>query len=468
MGVAKLKSGRMGLVPSAAKGIIEALKKSGHQAYLVGGCVRDIIMGIKPNDYDICTSAGPSDTERAVTQAGLRLGREQFGKQFGTVVVIGGDGEEYEVTTFRTDITQGGKHRPDKVVYCGSLAEDLARRDFTINALALDISTLDIIDYHGGIKDIGGKIIRAVGEPNRRMKEDPVRILRALRFFVTLGFDIEGATYKAMLDNKKMLDDVSNERVTQEFRKMLTSGKDIKEAFSKASDIIVQVIPDIKPCIGFLQNSSYHKHNVYEHMLYVTDYCDTDDFTIKMAALLHDIAKPDAYMLGEDGKGHFYGHPEMSYRKSVGILVRRFSLTSSECMCILDLIRYHDLDIKDTPKSVKRALRKLGHDLFQKWMILKRADRADHIYPNGRFIIDMDNMESIYNELMEKEACFKIKDLAIGGNDVMEATDLKPCKEIGEILEKLLDLVIDGDIRNEREELLKRAKEMHSGDSMGD
>lgn len=444
-------------IPSDAIYLINIIQQNGYQAYLVGGCVRDIIMDKVPHDYDICTNANPQDIVDLLSSHSIRYGT--VGITFGTVVAY--LYEEYEITTFREDKAFSGKHRPDEVYFSSNIDTDLSRRDFTINAIALNPINGELIDIHNGQKDIKHKIIKAVGNADLRMKEDPLRILRAIRFAIALGCSIDKNTQEAMRNNKELLINISKERITAEFRKILTSGKPIKSIFLRFSDIITEIIPEMSNCVGFDQHNRYHMHNVYEHILYVVDYCDTTDFEIKMAALLHDIAKPEAYTVDEQGFGHFYGHPAMSRQKSETVLLNDFRLTYEETCNILDLIEYHDNDIKETRKTVKRFLNKIGPKLLEKWFILKHADRTDHIYPDHKHDLDIPKLKELYKEIMEEEQCFTLKSLNISGNDIMDLFKIKPGKTVGNILNKLLDEVIAEEIENENEQLKVRAIQIY-------
>lgn len=457
--MATLSRNKISNIPGEALHLIDLLVAQRDDAYLVGGCVRDLVLGKQPHDYDICTSLLPHKTINVLEQCGYRY--TSVGIVFGTVVAIGKDSEEYEITTFRRDAATSGKHRPDVVEFSRDVEQDLSRRDFTINAMALNTYSGKILDFFGGINDIKNKVIRAVGDPNVRMQEDPLRILRALRFAITLGFDIEDETFKAMEANRKLLDNVSKERITAEFRKIFASGLPVRPMFLKCNKIIAQIIPEIKPCIRFNQNNRYHTHDVYEHTLYVVDYCHTTDFEIKMAALFHDIGKPDAYVVDELGYGHFYGHPAMSAEKSKLALIKDFKLTCEEFENIITLIEYHDIEVASTTKSVKKAINKIGVELIKKWFILKQADRDDHIYPDSRHFMDVPRLKELYEQILSEKQCFDKKDLNINGDDIIKELKIKPGKQIGFIINTLLDEVMNEELNNEYKDLLERSTELH-------
>ena len=436
-------------------------------AYIVGGCIRDLLLGFEPHDYDIATSLIPTRVIEIAKEScfdGVFL----VGVSFGTVNILT-NGVTYEVTTFRKEREYSDGRHPDAVEYSTELNDDLLRRDFTINAMAATLSQIDlkgtfeikVIDPYNGIGDLSRGVIRCVGDPDQRLKEDALRILRAMRFAIKYGFDIEENTFKAMINNKDRLSLISKERITEEFRKMLTCGKPITDVFLKCAEIIKVAIPEISDCVGFEQNNKYHQHNVYEHMLRVVDNCKTTKFTIKLAALLHDIGKPESYIMGDDGYGHFYGHPAVSLNICNKLLPERFRLSAEESEAVLKLVGEHDRVVTASTKSIKRALNSMGEQMFRDWMILKQADIDDHINlksDSEKYIIDT----RLYNEpltlILESNQAFTVKALDINGNDVMKLTNGKSGKHIGEILNTLLNEVIDEKIKNEHSELAARAK----------
>lgn len=439
-------------------------------AFLVGGCVRDIVIGKEPHDYDIATNLVPSsviDMAHDKAYKGVFL----VGISFGTVNILHND-NMYEVTTFRKEQNYSDGRHPDTVEYATELKEDLLRRDFTINAMAASasivnekqgIADLSIIDYFGGLQDLKNKVLRCVGNPNERFMEDALRILRAIRFAIKYDLTIEEETFKAMIANKDRLNLISKERITEEFRKILTCGKPITPVFLKCAEIIEVIIPEISKCVGFDQNNKYHQHDVYEHMLNVVDNCKTDKFEIKMAALLHDIGKTDAYSEDDAGHGHFYGHPKISYDICVDMLPKRFRLSSEELEEILTLIEQHDRTVIVSTKSIKRALNALGEPVFRDWMILRQADIDDHINlknDNKNFIVDTSLYLEPLADIVNSNQAFTLKALNINGNDIMKITNTKGGKHIGIILNTLLDEVIDEEISNEYSVLAIRAKEI--------
>lgn len=449
------------IIPSDAIRVIETLNNSGYEAYLVGGCVRDMLMGVEPHDWDICTNAKPEETKRVMKEH--KIYTFDSGIKHGTITAVL-NGENYEVTTYRSEADYSDGRHPDRVEFITDIHEDLKRRDFTINAMAYNPLTGELIDDFNGHLDLKNGIIRAVGNASERFDEDSLRILRALRFAIKYQFNIDDYTSLSMHRQRGLLVNISKERITDEVRKMLTSGKPVKVHFMEYKDIIGTIIPEIIPCFNFNQNNKYHKHDVYEHILYVVDNCNTTKFEIKMAALLHDIGKPKAYIEDMEGWGHFYGHPQISYEMSQSILRNDFRVSTEQLERTLELILYHDMEVASTKASVKRALNKHGVDFMYDWFILKQADMDDHIYPNKNchYIIDISGIEVRIQQILDEQSCFSLKDLAIGGKDIMTKLGVKPGKHIGIILNTLLEEVIDEKISNESEVLLNKAVEIYN------
>lgn len=449
------------IIPSDAIRVIETLNNSGYEAYLVGGCVRDMLMGVEPHDWDICTNAKPKETKRVMKEH--KIYTFDSGIKHGTITAVL-NGENYEVTTYRSEADYSDGRHPDRVEFITDIHEDLKRRDFTINAMAYNPLTGELIDDFNGHLDLKNGIIRAVGNASERFDEDSLRILRALRFAIKYQFNIDEYTSLSMHRQHGLLVNISKERITDEVRKMLTSGKPVKVHFMEYKDIIGTIIPEIIPCFNFNQNNKYHKHDVYEHILYVVDNCNTTKFEIKMAALLHDIGKPKAYIEDMEGWGHFYEHPQISYEMSQSILRNDFRVSTEQLERTLELILYHDMEVASTKASVKRALNKHGVDFMYDWFILKQADMDDHIYPNKNchYIIDISGIEARIQQILDEQSCFSLKDLAIGGKDIMTKLGVKPGKHIGIILNTLLEEVIDEKISNESEVLLNKAVEIYN------
>lgn len=436
-------------LPDAVRRIIERLEKNGHEAYAVGGCVRDSLLGAVPGDYDIATSALPdevvsvfSDTEVIPT-----------GIKHGTVTVIC-DGIPYEITTYRTEAGYSDGRRPDRVVFTSCLRDDAARRDFTINAMAYNDRN-GIQDFFGGRNDLRKGIIRCVGDPDARLTEDALRILRAIRFEAVLGYCAEPSTAAALHRNSEFLKNVSAERTADELRKLIC-GKNVRKVLLKYIDILGAIIPEMLPMRGFDQRNYHHIYDVLEHTAYTAEAVRAIP-ALRLAALFHDIGKPAAFTLDENGVGHFKGHPEISAFMADGILCRlRFS--NDERSLIVTLVRHHDRMIEPDEKAVRRAINKLSPDVFFLLLELKRADNLAQApqYRDRQALYD--TVEKIARNILSRGDCVSRKSLAINGNDLI-AVGITEGKQIGIILDSLLEKVLDGTLENKKELLLNAAND---------
>ncbi len=432
-----------------AKKLIKRLQECGYEAYLVGGCVRDMLMGVCPNDFDITTAATPDEmlevfSEYRVIPTGLK---------HGTLTVLLG-GQPYEITTFRCDGEYSDHRRPESVTFSRRLADDLSRRDFTVNAMAYSEST-GLIDLFGGEQDIKDGVIRAVGEPFERFSEDALRILRALRFASEKDFVIEKNTKKAIFGGIPLLKYVSAERIYTELKKLLT-GKGVFKVLTEFSAVMGAIIPQLKPCIGFDQNNYHHIYDVYTHTAHAVQSCP-ENVTVRLAALLHDIGKPHTYS-ERDGVGHFYGHPQMSVELAREAL-NALKADNETKDTVLLLIKYHDLVIEVNEKSVRRMLGKIGKERMYMLLDLKAADNLAQAPEYRTRLKQYEQIRAIMDEALAKDDCFSLKKLAVNGEDLM-ALGVPKGKEIGRVLGELLNCVIDGDIQNEKEVLIKKAREL--------
>ena len=446
-------------IPKEVLEIISILNLYGHKTYLVGGCVRDFLLGDIPHDYDICTTALPEELVRIFNKHHYRMHKK--GIKYGTLNLLCDD-KEYEVTTLRSSSTKKENGKIVEVEYTKDLKEDLLMRDFTINALALEIVNNETIlfDYFGGVEDLTSGIIRATENPKERLETDALRILRAIRFSIIKGYKIEEETKKQMFLLKDGLLTTSKERITDELYKILTSGKPIRKQFLYFKEIIGVIFPELIPCFNFNQNNNHHEHDVYEHMLYVVDYCNTTNFEIKLAALLHDIGKPRAYIEDELGRGHFYGHPEDSYDICYKMLREQLRLPNKSRDLVLSLIRYHDMPINENKKKIKKLLALHGEEMFRHWLILKQADKNDHINISGAiYNCNLDVVKEIMEEIIEEQSCISVSKLKISGKTLI-GLGMKQGPEVGVVLKELLMLVVDEQIENEYEVLLEKAKEI--------
>ena len=436
-------------LPDDVKFIIDTLESGGFEAYAVGGCVRDSIMGKLPYDWDVCTSALPEQTIE--TFAGQHI--IETGLKHGTVTLML-NGNPYEITTFRTDGKYTDNRRPDKVKFVNVLKRDLARRDFTINSLAYNPKA-DIIDYYGGVEDLRAGVIKCVGNANKRFQEDALRIMRALRFASVFGFVGDGDTAKAMHENKKLLRNIAVERIAAEFNKLLL-GDGARQVLSAHIEIIAEIIPEITSAVGFKQNNPYHCYDVLTHILYGVE-AAPKDLILRLALFFHDIGKPASYTESDGGTGHFYGHPQISSDMAYEIL-QRLRYDNDTIKTVTQLVSFHDCEI-NRRQHIKRWLNKIGEERFRQLIEVKKADaaaqamavRADRINALSGILIMLD-------EIIAQNQCFSLKDLAVKGRDLIDA-GLSEGKQIGVILDKLMDTVINEEAENDKAALLEIAKE---------
>lgn len=438
-------------IPKGGQDVMCLLEINGFEAYIVGGCVRDSLLGLKPHDWDICTSATPNEVLQLFAERNIKT--IETGLKHGTVTVVMDDGA-YEVTTFRIDgVYSDGRH-PDSVTFTPNLHKDLARRDFTINAMAYN-DYRRLVDPFGGEKDLERREISCVGRPEDRFREDPLRILRALRFSSTYGFGIETDTAFAISYLRGYLYGVSAERIQSELCRLLM-GKNVLQVLLEYSDVMATIIPELAPCIGFNQNNPYHQYTIYDHIAHAVANYTGDDLSVKVALLLHDIGKPQCYTENERG-GHFYGHGVPSHDLTEDVVNRlRFDNKTKEE--VLTLVLYHDAVIEPTPKVVRRWLNKIGEKQFRQLLHVRMADIKAHTEGTQESRIERCiALGKILDEVIAQEQCFSMKDLAINGNDVM-SLGIPSGVVVGAILRHILDMVINGDLQNEHAILMNEAQ----------
>lgn len=445
-------------MPTAAKFILRVLENDNYQAYVVGGCVRDSILGKQPKDWDICTSAKPEEVLTQMAKCGIKT--IETGLQHGTVTACA-LGENYEITTFRVDGEYSDNRRPGFVEFVGDVVEDLSRRDFTINAMAYN-ETAGFVDPWGGCGDLLEGVIRCVRNPDDRFREDALRIMRALRFASTYGFKIEEQTSYSIHKNKSLLRRISAERIQSELTKLLC-GKGVLDILLEYKDVMAVIIPELEPCIGFNQNNPYHIYDVYDHIAHAVANYDGDDISIKMALLLHDVGKPECYIEDDYGVGHFYEHSIPSHRIAADVMTRlRFdSKTTND---VLNLVLHHDADIQTNFRSVRRWLNKIGVDRLEKLVWVRIADinaqsKRNQIPRINQCYMIFETIEAV----LEQEQCFTIKDLAIGGHCIL-SLGVEEGPRVGMVLNYLLDQVLDGVLENNHDVLVEEAKRYLKGD----
>lgn len=435
-------------MPPVVSSIIRTLEGAGYEAYAVGGCIRDSIMGKEPSDWDICTSALPEDTLRV-------LGRHNIvenGMKHGTVTVRIEDCN-YEITTFRTDGEYLDNRHPSEVTFVRDLREDLSRRDLTVNSLAYNDSR-GIIDLFGGISDIEQHRICCVGDPDKRFNEDALRILRALRFSSQLGFEIEKNTGESILRNAGLLVNISAERIMSEFMKILT-GSHCEKLLMEYRDVFAVFIPEIRPMFDFRQRNPHHSYDVWEHTVKVTSFAEPDPI-LKLASFFHDIGKPRTFTIDERNVGHFHGHPEVSAMLAREIL-RRLKSDNHTINTVCLLIKLHDQRPPANAKSVRQLVAKTGTECFPMLMSLKRADaKGQNPLMLGEKLRYIDELEGVFYAELANNAVFSLKQMALNGYDLQQI-GIREGKRIGIILNELLALVIEGELPNDHDRLLIEA-----------
>ncbi len=434
-------------IPETAQRVIDVLEQGGCEVWTVGGFVRDALLGRPCHDIDLTTDAHWPQVKELCEAAGLHT--FETGVEHGTLTVTCQD-DVFEVTTFRTDGTYSDARHPDQVAFVGSIDEDLARRDFTINAMAYRPRS-GLRDPFGGAADLESSIIRAVGDPETRFGEDALRILRAIRFSSQLGFEIETATMQGMRARQGLLDEIAAERIEHELEGLLL-GDHVCTAIMSCEDVLAQVLPELEPMRGLDQRTPYHIYDVLEHTAHVVQ--NTPAYPlVRWAALFHDMGKPATFFTDEDGIGHFYGHPAISVEIARSIM-RRLKMSPRFAHDVLALVAHHDEQVEPTPRAVKRMLQKLDGrpDLFRALCDLKRADALSQAPGcRGRVKLACD-LDDCLTAIMAEHQAFRLSDLAIDGNDVM-ALGVEPGPRVGALLHAALDAVIDEKAANDREAL---------------
>ena len=439
-------------IPPQVNRALEILHKAGFSAYVVGGAVRDAIMKKPGNDWDITTSALPEETLRIFSD----FRTIETGIKHGTVTVIV-DGTPLEITTYRIEHGYSDNRHPDKVDFTDRVEDDLSRRDFTVNAIAYSPIN-GFRDPFSGVQDIKDGVIRCVGEPDRRFGEDALRILRALRFSAVLGFVIESKTSASIHRNKHLLANISVERIFVELSKLLC-GKDAGRILREYEDVIFYILPELEPMKNCLQNHERHVFDVWGHTVKAVE--NVEPFAeLRFAMLLHDAGKPHCKTTDENGIDHFYSHGKISKRIASDLLLRlKTSTKFREEVC--NLVEYHDfLPSKISKKTYKKYISLLGYETVEKLFSIRAADisaQSTAFYDEG--IKENKTGMRILEEIKNEKACFSIRQLAVGGKDLIE-TGFTPSPEIGRILETLLDEVMEEKIENKKEALLKRALQL--------
>ena len=438
-------------IPSGARRILQALTAAGHEAYLVGGCVRDLLRGVEPHDWDIGTSARPEETKACFS--GQRI--LETGLRHGTITVLE-DGEPYEITTYRVEGPYSDRRRPDFVRFVPSLEADLARRDFTMNAIAMDLDGR-LQDPCGGAEDIRSRVIRCVGDADRRFQEDGLRVMRALRFAAVLGYHMEEKTARAIHKNRHMRLRVAAERINVELCKLLV-GANAGEVLRQYPDILCQIWPQLGPLVLLEQKNPWHCWGGWEHTIHAVEAAPADG-TLRLAMLLHDVGKPGCKSTDGSGIDHFYGHAAAGAELADQML-RTLKFDNATRERVVTLVRYHDIQIVPESRVVRRWLNRLGAETFFQLLAVKRADGMgqDHEKVKDRQM-ELERIQEMAEEIIVQGQCFALKDLEINGRDVIAAGAV-PGPAVGRVLNCLLERVLNGEIPNEREMLLKQCRRL--------
>ena len=432
-------------LPEKVNTIIQTLQEHGYEAYAVGGCVRDSLLGREPGDWDITTSASPDETKKLFART------VDTGIEHGTLTVLLGK-EGFEVTTYRIDGKYEDSRHPTEVIFTRNLREDLLRRDFTINAMAYN-DTEGIVDIFGGMDDLKRKIIRCVGNARERFGEDALRIMRGVRFAAQLGFSLEKETKEAMTELAPTLEKISAERIQTELVKLLVSDSPelIREAYHLG--ITAVILPEFDEMMRTGQETKYHRYDVGEHTVQAV--CNVPpDKVLRLTMLLHDVAKPEMKTVDADGTAHFKGHDIRGEQKAKEIL-RRLKFDNDTIHKVTKLVRWHDYRMPAEKKNVRKAMSKISAELFPMYLLVKRADILAHsMYRREEELENLSGLQKCYEEIVADHECVSLKQLAVTGTDLI-GIGMKPGKQIGEVLNELLRIVLEYPEFNNKEHLLR-------------
>lgn len=440
-------------IPEKVKKIIDTLASAGHEAYAVGGCVRDAVLNREPADWDITTSASPMEVKslfRKTIDTGL---------QHGTVTVMLGH-EGFEVTTYRVDGVYEDCRHPKEVQFTKSLLEDLKRRDFTMNAMAYNPAE-GLVDAFDGIGDLERGVIRCVGEARERFTEDALRMLRAVRFGAQLGFTLEDKTREAIGELCENLNMVSAERVQTELVKLLLSPHPEKLLEVWETGMTKVILPEFDACMACAQRNPHHRYSVGEHTVCALQNIEADRI-LRLTMLFHDFGKPEVKTTDAKGVDHFHRHQEVSEQLAEAVM-RRLRFDNDTIRAVTRLVRYHDDHPALTPAGVRRAVNRIGEDLFPYYLKVQRADiLAQAIETQEEKLAAVERVEYLFDKILEEEDCFTLKQLAVGGRDLI-AAGIPAGPGLGDVLEHLLELVIEEPERNDRQWLMEEAERFYRG-----
>ena len=439
-------------LPPVARRVLLRLTECGFEAYLVGGAVRDLLLGVPPHDVDVATAARPEEVRAAFSDARVL----ETGISHGTVTVLFDDGSCAEITTFRTEGAYSDARHPDSVTFVRTLEEDLKRRDFTIGAMALSVDG-ELLDPMGGREDLLRGVLRAVGDAKTRFSEDALRVLRALRFASEKGFVLEEETRAAAREAAPLLAGVARERLFSEFSRLLL-GRDVRRVLLEERQIVAELVPAIRACFEFEQHSRHHCYDVYTPLVHTVSEVEAE-LSLRLAALYHDLGKPLVFSLSADGEGHFYSHAAESERIAKESLLS-FAAPNKLRERVLFLVKHHDAVLHASEKGVRRALARFGEENLCALLKLRRADAsAQAREARERHLASLAEFERELALFLENAAAPSLRTLAVNGHDLL-ALGAEPSARVGAVLESLLALVVEGEIANEREPLLQKAREL--------
>lgn len=435
-------------LPAHVAFCIQTLEEAGFAAYAVGGCVRDSLLGREPQDYDLCTAATPEQIQALFPRHGQVLA----GVKHGTVGIIF-PGEVVEITTFRAEGTYSDCRHPDWVAFVDTVEGDLARRDFTINAMAWS-PTRGLADPFGGREDLENRILKAVRDPYQRFQEDALRILRGARFAARFQLTPQEQTLDAMLCMAPLMEELASERIFSELCKLILCAR--AEDLIRFAPIITQVIPELKPAVGLDQHSVHHAYDLYTHIAHVTASVP-QELPLRWAALLHDVGKPETFTMDEAGRGHFYGHAKVGAEMADGIL-HRLKAPNALRQQVKTLVELHMIHFEPQRKPLRRWLSRLGYETFLALLELQEADMGSKGTGKKKAQSCFSKIRSMIKDMAQEETCLTMKDLAINGNDLLQMGYV-PGRAMGDCLRELLELVIEEALPNDPAYLRKRAKE---------
>ena len=435
-------------ISSKAKIVINALADAGFSAYIVGGCVRDYFLGNQTSDTDITTSAKPCEVEKILADKNIKV--VETGLKHGTVTAVI-DKTPFEITTFRTDGEYKDSRHPQSVEFVEDVEQDLKRRDFTVNAMAYN-DERGLVDLFGGREDIENRIIRTVGEPDARFKEDALRIMRALRFSSVLGFDIEEKTKKSIFDNMYLLENISAERIFSELSKLLCR-KNVLNVLDEFRQVIGVIIPQLIPSFNCAQKTPWHTYTVYEHIIHSVDFAPRDP-VIRLTMLLHDIGKPSVKLTDENGRDHFKTHADAGEKIAAEVL-SKLKVSNNIYNKVTTLIKYHQSVENVNDVKIKHWFNKIGEEYTLSLFDVRIADLKAHNLGKKEVLFEIERLMSLEEEakmIIKRREPYKISELAVNGHDLISLgfSGL----EIGDKLSAILTLVMDGRLKNTKKDIL--------------